>query len=245
MKDIRHILAAAVLAGTLTACSSTRNIFSDAFVNNYNGAGFFTQLYPEDTKGTAGRMSLDTPQGFDTVLCVKVKLFDKSKNGVIWEEVKSPVEIHFGLTNRFINAHKAVKEDVFYRGDMARYYKTKIYGTWRDSKYGKYFEGIAVVAVKSEIGALVIQYAYLRFWNHSWMSIALNKQCLPTAGKINHLGTLLIDLYRDPDVNKITGRSSLRVMQGDLAADFSYFETHYSSLFAAMGKSFEYFTWEE
>lgn len=238
----RGILPIVLLSTALLGCSTIGKHFKNAFVNNYDGAGHFTTLVQAEKSTLLYIDSLDSQKGFDAVCILHLKIFDETQRGNLWKEVKIPPEVHYGLPDAYINSNEEAKKDIRWRGDLARYYKNLVPGQWKDRRYGKFYDAISVVGVTSEIGTVVLQNAYIRFWGDRWMEIPIDAEFKINPGNIYYLGTLMIVLRENPH-GKLTGLSSLKILGGDRYSDMNYFEQHFPRLFDRMQNTFVVLEW--
>lgn len=236
MKKI-GILPVLLIGAALSGCGTIGFHFRNMFVNNYDGAGHFTTLVQSDGGTLTFVDSLDAEKGFDMVCVLRVKIFDISTRGNLWKDVKGRPELHYCLPEAYIDSSKEAREDIKWRGDLARYYKDYVNGLWRDGNYGKYYDAISVVGVTSEIGTMILRNVYVRFWGDRWMAIPLDVEFAVDPGSIFYLGTLIVDLDANSQ-GEIVGASRLRVLEGDRYWDMSYMEEHFPLLFVEMGNRF-------
>lgn len=236
------VVAVLLVSAALSGCNTVGKHFRNAFVDNYNGAGQFLKLVQGDDDVAEKVDSPNQEQGFDSICILHVKIFDRSRQETIWEQVRGAPEVHYGLTDEFIHSDEQIKEDIRWRGDLARYFKDHVHGRWTEGIYGKYYDAMSVVGVRSRIGAAIIQNAYVRFWSDRWMTIPIGVEFAIEPGQIYYLGTLEINLKQDSN-REITGTSSLRIIAGDPQKDMSYIERHFPQLFRRMHRTFTVPEW--
>jgi hypothetical protein len=207
-------------------------LFRDVFVDNYDGAGRFTDLVQFDRHdgSTVYVDSLDTDVGFDAVCILHVRVVDETARGSVPDELSGPPEVHYCLSDEYISGDDEVREDVRRRGILARYFKDYVRGEWLDGDRGHCYDAVSVVGVQSRIGSVVMQNAFLRFYGDRWMEIPINARFAVKPGGVFYVGTLTVELSRN-SYDELIGSSRLTIVEDDLNDDISFFQGHFPNLF--------------
>lgn len=250
------------MTAILFGCSSIGKHFKNTFVNNYDGAGYFNKLIQYRNNNLTYIDSLNLNEGFDAIVVLHVKIADYSEQNFFSDEIKSFPEIHFALTNEFINSDKELKEEIYWRGDLARYYKDYVYGNWIEESNEKSFDSYSVFEVKSKMNIIIIDNLYLRFYGDKWIKIPIDKKFKIERNKIDYLGTLSIDMYKTDEYSgKVIHQVYTPYMTGtkegyvynvnrriefntvDFKEDLKWIELNYPILFENYKNCIVYFEW--
>lgn len=260
MKTIKCLLI--ILISLLYSCG----IFKDAFVNNYDGAGYFKKLISYDKGNTVYIDSINHEEGFDAVIFMHIKMTYSVDPKLKPDEIKGYPELHFSLTDTFIKSDAEVKNEIYRRGILARWFKYYVYDNWNDlnnQKDKKYFDSYVMFEVKSKMNTVIIDNLYLRFWGDSWLKILINKNFKVEPNKINYLGTYSININK---TDKYSGKTiqqtytsyapgikegylydlnqELKYNEADYRKDLEFLNENYPNTYNIFKDKIVYFQWE-
>ncbi len=204
MKTLKNI----VLLSMLLISSSC--VFKDVFINNYDGAGCFHDLTPQRSNNHTYVDSLNRDNGFDTIVFMHFRMICSYDENTCTDDIKDYPEIHFGLTDEFINSDPEIENDISRRGILAKWYKYYVRGTWVEQNDNKYFDSYIMFEAKSKMDVIAIENVYLRFWGDAWIRISIGKYFKIQPNSINYPGTLTIELHKtDKYSERITSSPSV------------------------------------
>jgi hypothetical protein len=143
-------------------------------------------------------------EGFDAFVFMHLKLKYSCESSVKPDKLRGYPELHFTLTDEFINSDAELKNEIYRRGILARWFKYYANGKWNDGEERdneKYFDSYVILEAKSKMDVLSVDNIYLRFWDDRWIKIFINRNLNIEPNKINYLGTLTVDLHKTDNYN--------------------------------------------
>lgn len=181
IKSVILILAIIILSN----CSS---------VPKNDGAGHFNKLMTYKSGNVNYIDSQNINEGFDSIIFIHVKITDYSKKTFLSDELRDHPVLWLRMTNEYLNSDPALKDKVYWWGDMVRYYYDYIYGRWVRDENENRLEFYSISEVKSKINEIIIDNVHLKFSGDKSIRIPINKKLKITPGQLNYLGTLAINM---------------------------------------------------
>lgn len=158
----------------------------------YKGAGHFNNLVSYKNGINYYNDNPNEISEFDSIVLFHVSIIDYSKK-LSDELCRFPIAM-FRMTDEYLNSDPALKNEIYWKGDFAKYYHQYIYGKWLRNNTGNKLETYSIFGVKSKINEVILTKIRLEFSTSKWLDVSVNKKIKILPSRVNYLGTLLIEL---------------------------------------------------